>query len=226
MEISNALITFSQGLRRRRPVSPAEDKKSESSTTPLSASELQETLLERFTNAAHWNYTHGCPAADQLSTLTRVNVYRAYLHNIALIGLSPNGLCEAEILSPFNGMRPWTSTKTSLPPALQPTETQVFQAHHPWLDFFPHPKARDNLIREQDNYDEDELCLDILGFWNNNVPENMLLVWGEPSIPGNWEVTELFIEKWGWVIHGCPELLQSTNEWRARRGEKPILRYI
>jgi hypothetical protein len=58
--------------------------------------------------------------------------------------------------------------------------------HHPWLDFFPHPKARENLICAQGRYDEDEFCLDILGFWNPDASDNMLLVWGEPTDTGNW----------------------------------------
>ncbi|KAL4894603.1 hypothetical protein BDV59DRAFT_13602 [Aspergillus ambiguus] len=214
-------------LRKRHRVRPADEtpEMRQSSTITVSQSQLKAELLDRFICAAYRNYIRGSPAADQLLTLTRVNVYRAYLNNIILLGLSPNGLCEADILSPFNQMQPWP-IKDSLPPALQPTATQCSGQHHPWLDFFPHPRARDNLIRAQNNYDEDEFCLDILGFWNSDVPENMLLVWGEPSDPRNWEVTELFIKKWGWVISGCPDVLQSTNQWRARRGETPIFRYL
>ncbi|PKX91425.1 DUF3425 domain-containing protein [Aspergillus novofumigatus IBT 16806] len=213
-------------LRNRHRARPVEKTPEipQSSTVTVSQPHLQE-LLERFIYAAYGNYIRGSPATDQLLTLTRVNVYRAYLHNITLLGLSPDGLCEADILSPFNQTQPW-STKDSLPPALQPTVIQQSGQHHPWLDFFPHPRARDNLIQAQNNYDEDEFCLDILGFWSHSAPENMLLVWGEPTDPGNWEVTELFIKKWGWVISGCPDILHNTNKWRARRGETPIFRYL
>jgi hypothetical protein len=65
-----------------------------------------------------------------------------------------------------------------------------------------------------------------MGFWNPDAVDNMLLVWGEPYDPSNWEVTEGFIKKWGWVIQGCPDILQSTNKWRAKGGESAIFRYL
>ncbi|KAE8151988.1 hypothetical protein BDV25DRAFT_128367 [Aspergillus avenaceus] len=87
--------------------------------------------------------------------------------------------------------------------------------HHPWLDFFPHPGVRDNLIRVQGGYDEDELCLDIFGYWDPGVADNMLLLWGFLYNSTNWEMTEAFMVKW-----------DGTNLWRARRGESPITRYL
>ncbi|KAJ5608629.1 hypothetical protein N7537_005248 [Penicillium hordei] len=191
--------------------------------SPLQA---ERHILEGFASAAYRSYMLGCPNIDHLLVLTKANVYRAFLHNISLLGLVADGLCEADVLSPFNQFGPAQITTTTLPLSLRPTPTQRSLPHHPWLDFFPHPKARDNLFRAQDRYDEDEFCLDILGFWNPNALDNMLLVWGEPSDPENWEITEGFIKKWGWVIQGCPEILFNTNKWRARRGENPILRYL
>jgi hypothetical protein len=34
--------------------------------------------------------------------------------------------------------------------------------NHPWLDFFPFPKMRDNLIEAGDDWDDEQLCHDIM----------------------------------------------------------------
>ncbi|OJJ66184.1 hypothetical protein ASPBRDRAFT_138530, partial [Aspergillus brasiliensis CBS 101740] len=182
----------------------------------------------RFAVAAFHSYHLGCPRVDHLFSLTKANVYRAFLDNISSLGLVADGICELNILSPFNlhGPVPVTQTVATIPPSLRPTLYQRSVPHHPWLDFFPFPKVRDNLLSRQGRYSKHEFCLDILGFWNPDAVDNMLLVWGEPYDPSNWEVTEGFIKKWGWVILGCPEILQSTNRWRGKRGERPILRFL
>ncbi|KAL3480064.1 hypothetical protein BJX99DRAFT_46564 [Aspergillus californicus] len=204
--------------------------------------QAQRTFLASFTAAAYHSYTTNTPSISHLPTLTKVNVYRAFLYNMATLGMLFDGLCDLDILSPFNQQHPCPPGRSlqdtrSLPTSLRPTLTQCSLPHHPWLDFFPYPAMRDNLIRaqagEQHGYDEDEFCADVLEFGNGNgsgngtvVADNMLLVWGEPEDPGSWEVTEAFVRRWNWVIRGCPEILTSTNEWRRRRGEGPILRYL
>lgn len=82
---------------------------------------------------------------------------------------------------------------------------------------------RDNLIRAGDDLDDDELCHDLTAFWDTRSSNATLLVWGTPWDPGNWEVTEDFAKKWEVFLRGCPEILRSTNSWRARRGEKPLI---
>ncbi|CAH0053840.1 unnamed protein product, partial [Clonostachys solani] len=49
-----------------------------------------------------------------------------------------------------------------------------------------------------------------------------LIVWGEPHCPENWEVTLGFMQKWPWALAGCQPLLDSSNRWRALRGEEPL----
>ncbi|KAL4926831.1 DUF3425 domain-containing protein [Aspergillus undulatus] len=190
------------------------------------APQLERQFLEGFAKAAYQSYSLGCPRIDHLFVLTKANVYRAFLDNITLLGLVADGICYANILSPFNLHGPAPVTMMTIPPALRPTSCQRSVPHHPWLDFFPHPKVRDNLLRAQGRYSKHEFCVDILAFWNPDAEDNMLLVWGEPYDPTNWEVTEGFIKKWGWVIQGCRDILQSTNKWRAKRGEPPIFRYL
>jgi hypothetical protein len=40
---------------------------------------------------------------------------------------------------------------------------------------------------------------------------------------GGWEVTEGFLRKWGFLLEGCDELIESTNRWRALRGEERLI---
>ncbi|KAF3398276.1 hypothetical protein F1880_005606, partial [Penicillium rolfsii] len=188
--------------------------------------QTEEQALEHFETSAYQSYILGSPIIDHLLVLTKANVYRAFLHNITLLGLVADGICKLDIVSPFNQFGPARTETAIFPQSLHPTPCQSSLPHHPWLDFFPHPRVRDNLIRSQGGYDKNDFCLDILGFWNPNALDNMLLVWGEPHDPGSWEVTEGFIKKWGWVIQGCPDILRSTNKWRAQRGEHPIFRYL
>ncbi|KAH7367651.1 hypothetical protein B0T11DRAFT_275737, partial [Plectosphaerella cucumerina] len=49
-----------------------------------------------------------------------------------------------------------------------------------------------------------------------------LIVWGEPHDMRNWEATSGFLAKWHWVVHGCNEVVESSNRWRAIRGEEPL----
>ncbi|KAJ5577461.1 Concanavalin A-like lectin/glucanase subgroup [Penicillium hispanicum] len=186
-------------------------------------------LLDKFAEAAFYSYMVRQPTADHLLTLARVNVFRAFGHNLQLVGGSLDNMHD-DALSPFN-----TNTAdgtlipkeyNELPLNLRPTKLQRTVAHHPWLDFFPLPKMRDNLIQAGDDWNDDQLCHDIMGFWDSTAADAGLLVWGEPWDVRNWEVTEPFLKKWQWVIRGCPELMNATNAWRAKRGEKLIFRYL
>ncbi|KAH8433193.1 bZIP transcription factor [Aspergillus melleus] len=177
-------------------------------------------LFNEFEMAAYHSYCSRLPVADHLLTLVKVNVYRAFFENLAALGMD-GGWMKADTISPFCMSRPNALVSTPPPTHLRPTAVQLQIPHHPWLDFFPHPKMRDQLILAGD-FDDDELCVDIMGFWNTNHPDAGLAVWGPPWILHNWELTEGFIHKWGWMLQDCPELARSTNHWRALRGEKSI----
>lgn len=151
------------------------------------------------------------------------------MQNMKLIGWSPNWI-DGNALSHFSVILPQKNATlddySHIPFNLRPTRVQRTMPHHPWLDFFPLPKMRDNLIEAGKTWNEDELWNDIMGFWDNSNLDAGLLVWGAPWDVRNWEVTEPFLKKWQWVLRNCPELMQSTNHWRARRGEQLIFRYI
>ena len=160
------------------------------------------------------------PLNDQLLPLIQFNMFRAMLANIRLLGLTLERICDEDYVSPFNRLQPEQTVISFLPSSLRPTPLQRSVAHHPWLDFFPFPTVRDNLIRAGDTFDDEQLCIDLMGFCNAPSEKTGLIIWGEPWNPRGWEVTESFVRKWAWVITGCTELMVSTNHWRAQRGEK------
>ncbi|OAA61510.1 hypothetical protein ISF_05589 [Cordyceps fumosorosea ARSEF 2679] len=52
---------------------------------------------------------------------------------------------------------------------------------------------------------------------------NGLILWGEAHRPESWEVTPGFLRRWGWLVKDCRGgLVESSNRWRAARGEEPL----
>ncbi|OJJ78092.1 hypothetical protein ASPBRDRAFT_167566 [Aspergillus brasiliensis CBS 101740] len=169
----------------------------------------------------HSSYQLNCPQADHLLSLTRMNVHRAFVTNMATLGITWEWMKDDSI-SPFSLTRPGHDLPV-LPESLRPTELQRSSPHHTWIDLFPCPIMRNNLIRVGNDWDDEELCTDIMGFWDGTSTGPFgLIIWGEPADPRSWEITEGFVKKWGWLIHGCVELMWSTNHWRAKRGERPL----
>ncbi|KAL2847168.1 hypothetical protein BJY01DRAFT_246942 [Aspergillus pseudoustus] len=182
-------------------------------------------LLGVFEAAAYRSYA-GIPKADHLLTLGKLNVFRAFVRNIAVLGYSREWMTD-DALSRFSISGPSPSQalpETKLPSSLRPTQLQQSQPHHPWLDFFPFARLRDNLIRNEDNMDDSQFCRDLMGFWTMPAEDTCVFVWGDPWNPMNWEITEAFLRKWGWLVEGCPEIFWSTNYWRQLRGEKRLKR--
>ncbi|PYI03082.1 hypothetical protein BO78DRAFT_400093 [Aspergillus sclerotiicarbonarius CBS 121057] len=244
-ERSNALVLRPSAPQAEASPNPEQSSSpdSDSSLTPTQSRCLQnlsddsptmpigiQNLFNYFTRVAYESYFRGSPSADHLLTLSKMNVFRAFMANMTVLGLGKDTTwCQDDdALSLFNTLPPGTieESYSKLPIALRPTKLQIKTPHHPWLDFFPLPRLRDNLVMMADRFDDEDLCHDLMGFWDNASDSCSMLVWGEPSDPASWEVTERFLRKWPWVVRGCPELLQSTNRWRQSRGEKMIIRYL
>ncbi|KAF5658706.1 hypothetical protein FHETE_9771 [Fusarium heterosporum] len=172
---------------------------------------------------AYMDYTMNAPRISQLPFLITLNVTIAVSNNANLLGFDHRLMCIDEAISPFNTNGPSTSTYNP-PAALMPTEVQKAVLHHPWLDIFPFPRFRDNLILAVDAnlLDDGELCEDISEINWENVEKPSLIVWGDASQPHSWEVSPWFLRKWGWLLQGCPELLETTNRWRQSRGDKVL----
>ncbi|KAL6237943.1 hypothetical protein BDW75DRAFT_228295 [Aspergillus navahoensis] len=179
--------------------------------------------LRSFEATLRQSYLSNSPQLDHLIGLTRLNVHRAIRENIRAIGMTAEWMICDDSISIFNHSPPSPDFNLDkIPLSLRPTEIQKSMPHHPWLDFFPFPRMRDTLISAAHLFDDEELCHDLMAFWDTRDTQATLLVWGASWEPRNWEVTEGFARKWGWLLRGCPDLLVSTNIWRARRGERPL----
>ncbi|KAL1966186.1 hypothetical protein VTN77DRAFT_4738 [Rasamsonia byssochlamydoides] len=178
------------------------------------------TMLKRLQDDVYQGLMQGSPRSDLLISLTQFNLWRAMFANILSLGLTVE-LLKEDIVSPFNTLGPWTP-ETALPPSLRPTALQKQIHHHPWIDPFPIPSVRDVLLQMQDQYDDMELCGDLFGHLGAQTGQPGLILWGESWDPYGFEVTEQFARKWGWMFTRCTEIFQSTNYWRAKRGEEPL----
>lgn len=174
------------------------------------------------------DYTLNSLRPSSLHMIIRLNVLNAIADNATLMGIPKENLCHDDYISPLHRPAPERPQNPSLalencPSALQPTSLQRHLPHHPWIDLFPFPRFRDNVLRgiQANLFEEDDLCSELLGPDDTGPGEQpALLVWTAAWNPEGWEVNEAFLEKWGYLLAGCPEIIESTNQWRARRGQK------
>ncbi|EHK20438.1 uncharacterized protein TRIVIDRAFT_119702 [Trichoderma virens Gv29-8] len=158
-----------------------------------------------------------------LLTMVQYNVQRASLFNMAVLSLLEHLPleCGGTLNLPSLAIDP----PRCVPPELLPTALQKSTPHEYWIDIFPCPVMRDNLIRLYSQYDAHDLHLDLAkslyeGFVDGE--QRGCMVWGEPWTVNGWEVSEGFVRKWGFLLKGCSGLLASTNRWRESRGEDAL----
>lgn len=189
---------------------------------------------------------------DHLIPIIELNVYRASLTNIYILGaysLLCNQACGYAVNSSEPPLFPWSGYQPSgnIPDSLRPTPLQRSTPHEVWIDLLPSPRMRDNAIVAvaEGRLRNEDLCADILkgicgegkrregtaqsvsdpSDGGEDGDEARLLVWNTPWDPSGWEVTEGFLRKWGFLLRGDGEgdMLRATNRWRALRGEDPIV---
>ncbi|KAI0423851.1 hypothetical protein F5Y09DRAFT_326212 [Xylaria sp. FL1042] len=182
-------------------------------------------LVRAFKDFIYTNWLVKAPRPALLPSLVQFNFVRALMANAGVLGLTSNQF-EDDAISHFYAAGPWPSSVNlkddTLPSGLQPTDLQRRTFHHPWFDLLPMPRMRDNLFRSGiECIDQDELCCAMGGFGDKR--DAGLLVWGVSWDARSWEVTEDFARSpWAWIFEGCWELCESTNKWRAQRGEPPL----
>ncbi|CAG9983178.1 unnamed protein product [Clonostachys byssicola] len=186
------------------------------------------STLKAFFQQAYTEYALKSLRLSTLPFLIRINVLDALARNAALLNISSIGLCNVDLISLFNlpGPSPPEDSYGCYPRTLQPTSLQRSVTHHPWIDLLPFAALRDNMLRYMalGLLSDDELCDDILGVRDDTLSGSAaMIVWGEPSDWNAWEINAAFLRKWGLLVQGCPEIIVSTNKWRARRGEKAIV---
>ncbi|KAE9370668.1 hypothetical protein N431DRAFT_379282 [Stipitochalara longipes BDJ] len=184
----------------------------------LSNFEIQATITH-FEYSILRNYFLGSPAVDDLLTLIPFNMYRGIISNAHVLGYDLEKMSPEDTISRFCNQA--AEGDWQCPPSLRPTLVQLRVPHHPWLDLFPIPQMRDNMILAGSSLNEEELCVHLVGFTAKKAGPGVA-IWGEAWDPACWEVTESFFQHWRWLLEGCDDLLRSSNMWRAKRGEKPL----
>jgi hypothetical protein len=182
-------------------------------------------LVSRLASALQTAYAMGTPRTELLVGLVQINMLQAMFYNMNLIGLAATEMAD-DAVSPFclSGTSQPLRSEMSFPKTLVPTALQRSVVHHPWIDILPIPNLRNNLIKFQDSMDEEELCHDLCSYQHLRDEVAGVIVWRDPWDPSGWEVTTAFLLRWGWVMKDCWDLFDSTNYWRAKRGEKPLSR--
>lgn len=208
-------------------VNSESDGSSGSKAVCVNSSPRIQDVMKRFAQYAYEQFVQGKPVLEHLPILVQYNVATALAGNAAMLGVSDEWYTY-DAISPFNKqgpniLGPMLSSK-KWPPSMHPTPLQVAIEHHPWIDLFPTPRMRDNFLRAIEHpelCDEDELCRDLCQYGDPNEKAT-LIVWGTPWDPMSWEVSEKFLRKWGWMLIGCWEVIDATNHWRQKRGEKRL----
>lgn len=184
---------------------------------PLERYEYLDHMYNKVQHGASRRLLH----CDLLLSVTQLNGIRAMCMNATFICLTIDLLKDCDIASPFATDQPWM---LDLPPSLQPTALQKQVPHHPWIDLFPIPSIRDAMLKHLDQIDEEQLCEDLF-FGSPSHPHSRtgLLVWGEPWDPSGYEFSENILRDQSWILLDASDVIQSTNYWRVKRGERPLL---
>ncbi|KAL7957006.1 hypothetical protein V8C34DRAFT_194362 [Trichoderma compactum] len=172
-----------------------------------------------------------------LLSVMQFNVIRAAGVNATAIGIGMDAMAE-DVISPFytgagtqlalpsvpGSSAPYDKDLQHLPPNLRPTALQKLVIHHPWIDVCAQPSLRDALLRRLHHLNEDEFCHHMFLQSGESDKDGMIgmVVWGEAWDPASCEISATMIRKWPWIVKECPDIIRTTNYWRAKRQEGPL----
>ena len=188
--------------------------------------ELQDRA-KTFLHQAFTNWGLNLPTTRDLHFVTRLTTFDALVRNAMILGIPLEQLETEGNNSPFHFQGPQPAgDQQKLPPSLRPSQLQQRNPHHCWVDLFPIPILRDNILLAvaKGESDEDQLCdalcHDLFDFESGTKAS--VLVWGESWDDGGWEFTPRFLKKWGTLMQRCPEILQTADHLRESRSESSL----
>ncbi|KIW18349.1 hypothetical protein PV08_02637 [Exophiala spinifera] len=165
-----------------------------SSESPESSAEGSERVLLRSAITSVPRSPTGYPLMIGLSTkpdvclttTTPASVYAALFHNGAMMGLTCS-ITFASKSKPFG---------QEIPESLRPTPLQLSTIHPQWIDRFPFPKMRDNMITLLSIIDEEEFLGDLFCLTSFTV-DSRFASWD----PSGWKIGNEFSAKWGYLFY-------------------------
>lgn len=114
------------------------------------------------------------------------SIYAALTSHGMILGLTCDQ-CVADGLS--------SPEYDNLPPALKPSPLQLVTLHCKWIDRFPFPRMRDNMILLSGVIDLDQFCADMFGMASFTLKDSC------PSWdPRSWILGAEFGQKWGYLL--------------------------
>ena len=94
-----------------------------------------------------------------------------------------------------------------VPASLQPTLLQLSTVHWQWIDRLPFPEARDEMIIQSGNFEEEAFLKDIF-----NMQTFELSPGAKPWDPSAYSIAPEFQRKWGWLFPGFSECGTNSNK--------------
>ena len=113
------------------------------------------------------------------------SVFSALFRNGELLGLTCGTVIPARSQPP----------PLHLPSSLHPTELQLTVIHQTWIDRFPFPRFRDNVIRLGGVICEEDFMRDMFSMDSFRVERTR-----EPWDAAGWRIGREFGGKWGWLF--------------------------
>lgn len=121
-----------------------------------------------------------------IATQLTGSVYAALFNNGTLMGIAcSTGLPEISRVAGPN-----------VPQSLHPTSLQLSTVHPLWIDRFPFPKMRDNMITLLGVINEEEFLGDLFCLTSFSLEPDAC-----PWDPAAWKIGREFSEKWGYLFY-------------------------
>ncbi|KAI0113336.1 hypothetical protein F4814DRAFT_440661 [Daldinia grandis] len=161
---------------------------------------IRQEVLD-FLQMAFANWSLNLPRPQDLPLLSRLNSFDALARNAMILSIPVEVLESEDGNSPFTlqGPQPADSASQTSPVRLSPTALQRTVKHHPWLDLFPIPGMRDNILRgiQAGQIDEDQVSHDLICDFLNleTTSAASLVIWGDSWDINGWEFSPDFFSK-------------------------------
>ncbi|CCF37319.1 hypothetical protein CH063_01675 [Colletotrichum higginsianum] len=175
-------------------------------------------------------------STDHLLHLVQYNVFRAFVSNKRTLNTlltgwtdKPSSPTTCPISGPYRDDTSVYPLNPNIPPCLVPTRLQQTRLHSLYINLFPFPCFRDNLIRREGSFDQWELLQDLIGELMSMTPARerrgipIAITVSDPKPKPKWTLPltagrdedEITAGRKGLIVWGEPHDIRS---WEATPG--------